>query len=39
MGSSGAGKSTLSSLFGGFKLEAKIDKKIGIIIEHQNSSI
>lgn len=34
MGSSGAGKSTLSSLFGEFKLEAKVDKKIGIIIDY-----
>ena len=37
MGSSGAGKSTLTSLFGGFDLEAKIDKKIGIIIDHQGN--
>jgi ABC-type thiamine transport system ATPase subunit len=36
MGSSGAGKSTLTSLFGEFNLEAKLEKKIGYIIEHQN---
>ena len=35
MGVSGAGKSTLCSLFGKFKLIAKVDDEIGdIVIEH-----